>query len=483
MNLSAMTKEKHLALGLFLINFLIGLSFINAGLFHMDSVMLATAVEKTYQTGILQPAVHGRYGAVFINCILYFPFYLLGQNADFVTRFSSVLFHAFSAVAFFYFVRGVFADRAQAFNGALLFSLTPLYFIPDTYGKEHGMSIFFLLLAFLLLDSAIKKGSPILILFASTCYVFSITVRESLIWTVPLFALFFINPEIFWRPFKASITPERFRTPLLFAFIFPQAVFFSIVLSTYLVNVIQLEYVNGILLPTFPHAIKDLMTSTPWPILPLLAIGIWGMARYEKPFTVIFFLFWLMMILLYGNTNWYTPRHLDIVIIPLNIFVSYALGRLYLRFKTIANIAVIYCVIAMLLFMYPMLEFRHDYNGEKEFALFVKSKTEANAVIATTDQFAFIEYYGKRRTLFLPLTGPKDAIKNFINTTNEYLADGVPVYYTNASFVEKYEQFSDYVVTRRYNISYIGQHLREDYHRPELDFRLSYQKLYKVTRR
>lgn len=162
----------------------------------MDSVALAMAVEKTCQTGILQPAVHGRYGAVIINSILYFPFHLFEQNADFVTRFSSVLFHALSIVAFYYFIRNLFRDRIQAIFGALLLSFTPLYFNPNTYGKEHGMGLFFLLLSFIALDAAMRKSSNLLTLFACAINVFSITVRESLIWTVPLFYLFAVNPSV-----------------------------------------------------------------------------------------------------------------------------------------------------------------------------------------------------------------------------------------------------------------------------------------------
>ena len=93
---------------LFLLNFITGMLFINEGLFHHDSVRLAQAVEKTYKTGRLQPAVRGRYGLVVVNSLIYLPFFLLGQNADFATRFSSILFHSLSIVALFLLIKELF---------------------------------------------------------------------------------------------------------------------------------------------------------------------------------------------------------------------------------------------------------------------------------------------------------------------------------------------------------------------------------------
>ena len=128
---------------LFLSAFFFGLYFINEGLFHYDSVILAKAVEDVYRTGHLQPAVGGRYGIVIINSILYFPFYCLGQNADLMTRLSSVLFYALSIPSFFIFIKDLFEDHIQGFFAAILLAVTPFYLVPNTYGKEHGMSMFF----------------------------------------------------------------------------------------------------------------------------------------------------------------------------------------------------------------------------------------------------------------------------------------------------------------------------------------------------
>lgn len=99
---------------LFLLNFITSLLFINEGLFHFDSVVLAQAVEKTYATGMLHPAHKGRYGSVIINAIMHLPFHILGKNADFTVRLSSILFHSLSIVALFLFVEALFNNRILA---------------------------------------------------------------------------------------------------------------------------------------------------------------------------------------------------------------------------------------------------------------------------------------------------------------------------------------------------------------------------------
>ncbi len=190
---------------LFLLNFLIGLVFINEGLFHHDSVILAQAVEKTFHTGILQPAVRGRYGSVITSFLVSLPFLIFGLYSDSVINLSSILFHSLSIAVLFLFVRELFNDNRQAFYCALLFSFTPFYSIPNTYGKEHGASMFFLILAFLLLYRGVNKKSSFFVALSTLIFVFTITIRESILIALPLFLLLFFRPKIAIRP----LTPAK----------------------------------------------------------------------------------------------------------------------------------------------------------------------------------------------------------------------------------------------------------------------------------
>ena len=100
-DLNTISKTVYISVALFIICLITGILLINDGIFHHDGIVLAKAVEDTCRTGQLHSATKGRYGCVLVNSIIYFPFYLLGQRADFYIRFSSLLFHALSIVAFF----------------------------------------------------------------------------------------------------------------------------------------------------------------------------------------------------------------------------------------------------------------------------------------------------------------------------------------------------------------------------------------------
>jgi len=434
------------AVSLFLLNFILGILLINEGLFHADAVILAQAVEKTCATGVLQPTVCGRYGSVIINLILHLPFSLLGlTSADFTIRFSSVFFHSLSIAIFFLFVRELFKDRIQALFAALFLSFTPFYFSPNTYGKEHGASIFFLLLSLYLLYRGTNNKSPILICLSSFLIAFSITVRESALLAVPFFFLLYFEPRISFSPFKITILKERFSPGSMICLFLPLLFLFAVIFFTYLryeiyramivdttarVRYLGLfsEKLRVVFSNLFSHGISLLM-------LPFFLIGAIRMFRNKKIFFAIYFLLWFIFLFLFiGNLDNFSPRLLDIVIIPFYIFVSYALTNLYAKDKLIALSLVATLVLLMFVFIYPILKSRHNYNGEKQFALYVKEKTEPHAVVLAVDDACFIEYYAERNVLSVPVDDPAkmDAL---VEKIKGYLKRKVPVYLASSSYL------------------------------------------------
>jgi predicted membrane-bound mannosyltransferase len=253
---------------LFMLNLAVGSLFINEGIFHCDGVFLAQAVENTLKTGGLQPAIRGRYGSVIINTILYFPFFLAGENADFITRFSSVLFHALSIAALFLFINELFADYFQALFASLLFSFTPYYFSPNTYGKDHGMSVFFLLLAFYLLCRGLKQNTSFLVAISSFVLTFAISVKEAILVAVPLYFLLYLGPEISFSPFRVAIPKARLNPKLLLALLVPFLAVSGILFMGYLrsefykavfVKDTSANNFMGLFSPTLKFALQDLL--------------------------------------------------------------------------------------------------------------------------------------------------------------------------------------------------------------------------------
>ena len=474
---------------LFFGNLVIGLLFVNEGMFHYDSVVLAQAVEKTYQTGILQPAVQGRYGSVIVCLVTYFPFFLLGQDADFAIRFTSILFHALSIITFYVFILKLFNDRVQAFFGGLLLSFMPVYFSTDTYGKEHGMSVFFLLLSFCLLQSGLKRKSSFYVGSACLSYLFSVSIRESVLLVIPLFILLFLHPLITVHPLRVVVPELSFKKRMLFRLLIPFFCVLGLLWFSYMgkaifgqmfvtANTSSVTF-QGLFSGMLAQAEANLMLSVPGIFFVLVIIGVWRMWKLGEFLWAIFFLLWIMTILGFGNVSSYCPRYLDQVAIPLCVFAAYSLAGMYVKYKAGAHMIALYCALGMFLFLYPMLVFRHSYNGEKQLALFIKAVTERDAVIMTIDDAPFIEYYGRRKTLFIP-TSNAGMMDNYIDEVKGYLSKKTPVYFTEAEYLRGMD-LPGIIRAKGLRLSLIGSVLSEDYHRPEMNFCFRDQKIYKVS--
>jgi hypothetical protein len=134
----------------------------------------------------------------------------------------------------------------------------------------------------------------------------------------------------------------------------------------------------------------------------------------------------------------------------------------------------------MFIFMHPMLVFRHYYNGEKQFALYAKEKTEDNAIIIAMDDSPFIDYYGNRKAIGHPV-GDIRQLDDFINIIKGYLKDGRPVYLIESGLRYDPDGFLEIALKRNFSISIVGEKLSEDYHRPELKLQTYHQRLFKLN--
>jgi hypothetical protein len=204
-------------------------------------------------------------------------------------------------------------------------------------------------------------------------------------------------------------------------------------------------------------------------------------ARKDK-FLTLFFFTWFMLIFYFGNLDIFVPRYLDVVVIPVYVLVSYVLSDLYTKERILAFVLLAYFVASMLILMYPLLKFRHGYNGQKRFALFVKEKTEENAVIIALDDGPFIEYYANRKTIAYPVAGQPQA-DSFAQGLRTYLKNGIPVYLMQSALIYDEKKLFENTLYKKFQVEAIGEKLTEDYHFPELRFTTYYEKLFKIENR
>jgi hypothetical protein len=483
---------------LFLLNFSAGLIYLNEGLFHFDSVWLARAVENTYKTSMLHPQVKGRYGSVLINLIVYLPFYLMGQNADLSVRVSSVLFHALSVVAFFLFIRELFKNTIQAFFAGLLLSFTPFYFQPNTYGKEHGASLFFALLAFYFLVKGLNRNSLILSNLASALFIFSVSIREGMLILLPFFLLVYFEPLITMKPLNVTFPKERCKPKFIIPFFLFFCVVFSFPFFFYLKDVIfdtltfrgslGNNFFVGFTRLVFENAFPDLFISMPFLLFLLYFFGIFLMLRDKKYFKVAFFILWSLTIFYLGNLIGYSARTLEVIMVAIYGLASYALCYLYGKRKIVAYSLVIYIVLSMFLFMLPMLEFRHSYNGAKRAALLISRDTPDNSLIIAHDFWVFLDYYGNRKTLKFPEStsdpeSTRERVDEFVNKVKGILNNKVPVYIVADALNNFCFLILRTSLLGNFDFTFVKQYLNEDYHRPELQINLFKERLFRVRLR
>ena len=211
-----------------------------------------------------------------------------------------------------------------------------------------------------------------------------------------------------------------------------------------------------------------LLKDISWAVLLLLfmlfIIGILKMLEFKKRFLVVFFLSWFLFFMYIANTDNYCARFLDMAVIPFYVFISFALSNLYSKDKVLSLSLVVYLVLVMFIFMLPMLQFRHKYNGQKQFALYVKQNTENNAIIIAMDDSPFIQYYGKRKTVAHPIDNPVENFA-FLNRIKGYINIGIPVYLISSGLsYDSGGAFREALLTG-FDVKFVGQKLTEDYHR------------------
>lgn len=483
-----MNLNKSPVILLFLLNLGTGVFFMNEGLFHQDSVFLARAVEESYRTQTLQPAIRGRYGSVIVNVVTYLPFYLAGRNADYAIRFTSVLFHALSITSLFLFVRELLRDERAAFFSSFLCSFVPLYFIPDTYGKEHGLSMFFFLTGLYLLLRGRRTGSLVSLMCSGVCAAAAVTVREAMIIGIFVYLALFISPEISVRPFKITLARARCGARMIAVCILPMALFLAYAGWAYAgkemcVALTRGDHAGSKFLGFFssvlPMAARDITMNLSWPLCVLFPLGVLALVRAQRVFAGVFLVFWFSTIFYFGNISCYCARYLDVVIVPVCIGAAVVLSGWR---RPRALIAAVLSVVVMWSYMYPMLDVRSHFNGEKRFARFVGAMTEPNAYIIAVDDSAFIEYYGERATLTYPVGGPR-RMSDFIRTLRRLLAEQTPVYIVSSAFDYDLNKSFRAQLYRSFALQPAGSAWGEDYHTPEYGLNIKRYYLWRIMPR
>ncbi len=467
--------DKKSCIMLFLLPLLLALFYLNEGLFHYDAIVLAQAVEKTFETKQLQPAVNGRYGAVIITAVVYFPFWLLGQNADLAVLLTSAIFYAASIPAVYLFIRTLFGNQLIGVYAAALFAATPIYLSPNTFGKEHGMALFFVFSAFYLLLRGLQKGNGKILAASAAALIISHTVREA--------TLFFLPFYLFLAFFTKAGVDARQRAKCVLA---PYAICFLILYLTYFGFVIQKTFFpsqagTAYLFPR-PElrklAFDAIWQTTPITMLTFAAAGIFfGMKKKLQTTFVLAML--LTSFVFFANISTFAARYLDVFMFALAVLAAVGLAFVAQKSRIAAHAITGYLCISSLLIITPILSVRSNYNGQMHVGQWIAQNTTQDAVIITQDDAPFITYYGRRQTIGPP-TGNLSATIEFVEKVSEILAKNTSVYLTISGLFDDPEDINKNALPRYFEFANNHSILSEDFHNAEIRMQRYYQIIWEL---
>ncbi|MBI4016693.1 MAG: hypothetical protein HY363_03290 [Candidatus Aenigmarchaeota archaeon] len=450
-----------IALSLSVAALVFGFVFLNTALFHYDAIVLAEAVEKTYSTLRLQPSTNYRYADVVIVDIIYFPFWLRGSTADFSVRLAGVIFYSASIGMLYLFLKKFTNNTLLSLVAAVLFAVSPIYLSPNTFGKIHSISIFFLLLSLWLLLLPERKN----FVLAATAYSASIGSRESTLFFAP-FALSLCAYSV-WKSRQNIWQFLYFFIPLLSFFFLLSAWYFYPIISKTLngtsVETAFFTYSSA----NMARALNDL-TRTSGTLISLAALVGMISGVVTLRFPAMFLTAWLLSAFFYfSNYTTYEARYLDVVLIPF-----FAFSGLTVSYLTNKNRIVGYALFGLLLFApvsysTQLLLPRTAYNGIYEFGKLISEKTEPDAVIIVQNEAPVVGYYGKRKTLGPPTGNEAESIR-FWEDVNKNVTKGENIWLAFSAFFDDPGDINKQIVSQIFDFSKTYSTINEDYHHSDI---------------
>lgn len=454
-------------------------AFRNDGIFHLDAIFLAQAVEKGYAGDGWD--THWRFGAVLANALVYFPFWLAGENAERATILASILFDAASIAVAFLFLERLAGDRLLAALAAGLLAVVPVYTIANTFGKEYGLALLLVLSAFHLALRARATASAPRAAASGLCFACAYTVWEGLLALTPIYLVVLCAPCGGW-----PTLPRRLIAGSAAGF----AVGVAFGLSTSLPSTVgaytagqQMTGFLGFTSPMLPVALRDLIRFLGWPLLLASALGL-GLALAEARYRALLPLAALLVatVVIYGNLSTYGPRYL--VFSALGLCMLAAVGFHFLLTHTpplqLAALAAYVAAVGWMIGVsYPLLAPRHAYNGAKRYALWVGTATEPSSLIIVMDDSRFIEYYARRATLGHPIGDPAGTAA-WVERVRDALQRS-PVYLTQSGLFYDPGRIVRQAIDANFTRTLVGTRPSEDYHHAEGRLRTYEASLWRLT--
>ena len=490
-----LNNQKFIIISLFLFSFIIRIIFKNAGLFHFDSYADARTVEQIFETGKMQYSY--AYGAP-TAMILVFLFFIMdkllfgamrAENAYFFVTFLTA---SLSIVLIYLLAKKITKNKFVGIVSALIFAVNPIFLAVTTYPKTHSISIFFALLGGLLLLKSAEKNSIKYLIFSGLSFGLNIGTRPFGIFYIIPFALLYLEPKIKNKTLILNKNRLSIKKILIFGIsvIIPPILLFlpwfiEKGISDFLNTINPKTETRGgwggiISENTIPSFLK-IKTAFTWLGIILSIMGGFYLYLKKRKLILLFLLVWFFIYFIsIGNLARVHARFLLPAMIPLSILVATGCRMIYKKNKLISLIIILFLLGSMFAIAYPIINYRHEHSGTKDFALYVKNKTELNAIIMTNDLGFFIKYYGNRTIVFHPRTGNDEEILIFLNELQNYTNSNIPIYATEEGFGIDPNKKVLNAISNKYEIHLMGESENEWYGGSSLELKVYKEKLFKL---
>ncbi|MCK5214084.1 MAG: glycosyltransferase family 39 protein [Candidatus Omnitrophica bacterium] len=488
------------------------LALIAKGAFNIDSLQMALLAEKVLATGQLQFQYGTGYPLTILLGSLFIYLGKLIQISDPVISFNfmSVFFSTLSVFVFYMLTDYLFNRRAAIF-AASLFTINPIFLDISLFGMSHAPCIFFILLAvyyyllagengeekkiylsafFLGLAGAVRfqeMGMIIIALIFHSLYTatqknqnvkFSQLIKRlSAYCTITFFTTLCFHLPYFLTDIRHEYIAQLGHYSQLSFSLWP-----NLATLTSLTDKLSFIFYNF-----HNHTIYYIIEGlTPMGVFASLAGCL--LAWRAKQNLCVLLLFWIMIPLaIYGLQMTSSARFLTFIMPPFYILLGYLFAQT-LSFSPLSRLISLTIFLSIFFLSitqnFPFFISRHHQDTIKEYALWVKKKTEPNAYIINSDEGLFVQHYGERKHLSRPLGYTfikEDDLKNFKMKLDRMLNERTPVYITsNALHVyDPRKQFAA-LIKGHYQLKLAGSQYCEYWHRSPFEQLLFYVNLYRI---
>ena len=423
-------QDAFLALLLFALAFGVRFHFRSAGLFHLDAVLDAVAAESALKDGRLHYLQGLGYpGESLLMTLTYAAFRLFGAtSAGPAVIFASVLFGALGVPMLYLLARRLFDSRRTATYAAALLAFLPVHLSLSTFGKGHGMELFFLLLSAYLAVLAGERQTSATKLAAGVTLGFAMAIRHTSALILPAYLLLF-----WWASRPASrerwkggreFLPERSRAGMVRDAALLVVPAFAVFLLSFLPRMFYdhsyslLDSVRGnigeaapglgMLWPLLEKSISWATVSlTPlgWLLAAAGAIVLWRRDRLLATALLAWFAIFFVFL---SDVSILSPRFvipaLAVPVMLAAVAVESIGGPGRFGARQAGAMAVLIGLCAwMMANIYPVLEYRRHHCGPCDFARAAGRAIEPTAAILATDDGFHDGYYARRRVLERPM--------------------------------------------------------------------------------